>query len=133
MLADLRFALRTALKRPGFVATVCGTLALGVATVTSMFAFVNSILLNPLPYPKPDELVQICDYDRKAGKASALVGIPDVMDWKAQAKAFLDLAYYRSGICVLTGLGDPEPLTAIRVSDGFFFGVADPSVDWAMV
>jgi putative ABC transport system permease protein len=119
MLADLRFVIRMALQRPGFVVAVCGTLALGVATVTSMFAFVNSILLAPLPYPKPNELVQICQYDRRASAVLPLVGMPDVVDWKAQAKSFADMAFFRTGIVVLTGVGTPEPIMSIRISDGY--------------
>ena len=98
IMSDLRLALRSILRRPGFAVAVCGTLALGVGTVTTMFTFVNSILLNPLPFPKSDELVQICVHDHKANKTSVLVSIPDVMDWKQQATSFADMAYYRSGI-----------------------------------
>jgi putative ABC transport system permease protein len=119
LMADLRFALRSASKRPAFVATVCGTLALGVASATTMFAFLNSILLNPLPFPKSDELVEICAYDLKEGKTSPYVSIPDIADWKQRASLVDNMAYFRSGVSVLTGVGDPEPIVSVRISEDF--------------
>jgi putative ABC transport system permease protein len=120
ILSDLRYTLQSASKRPGFVATVCGTLALGVASVTTMFAFVNSILLNPLPFPHSGDLVQICDLNRRENKTSPLVSIPDVIDFREKSTAFDGIAYYGAGTMALTGNGDPEPVQNIRVSDDFF-------------
>ena len=59
MLNDVRYALRSFLKTPGLTAVILVTLALGIGTNTAIFSVVNGVLLRPLPYPRPDDLVQI--------------------------------------------------------------------------
>ena len=57
LLSDLRLAIRSALRQPGFAAVVVGTLALGIGANTAMFALIHAALLKPLPYREPDRLV----------------------------------------------------------------------------
>ena len=116
---DMRFGLRILRKNPGFTVVAVFILALGVAAVTTIFTFVDSILLNPLPFPKPGELVEICDFQQKQGISSPLIGIPDLEDWRQQATTFSAMAYYGVGTMALTGDGDAEPVQQVRVSDDF--------------
>lgn len=118
MLSDFRFALRSMRLRLGFSIAACGTLALGMTAVTTMFTFVNSIVLAPLPFPDPDALVQFCDTFKRQDKDSALVSIPDVTAWQEESAQFSDIGYFASATMALTGQGEAEPIQIIRVSEG---------------
>jgi putative ABC transport system permease protein len=63
MLNDVRYALRTFLKTPGFTAVAIITLALGIGTNTAIFSVVNGVLLPPLPYPHERDIVQVLRID----------------------------------------------------------------------
>ena len=58
-MSDLRYAIRAFLKTPVFTAVVILTIALGIGVNTAMFSVVNAVLLQPLPYPRPEELVRV--------------------------------------------------------------------------
>lgn len=110
LLQDLRFAFRMLRKSPGFTAVAVLTLALGIGANTAIFSLVNGILLVPLPYPGPEQLVSITGTYPKGG----------VVAMRKQMRTMDVAAYYEGHEFNLTGQGDPLRLTGTVVSAEFF-------------
>src|SRR2546427_11208422 len=91
---DLRFAFRQLLKNPGFTAVAVLTLALGIGANTAIFSFVNAVLLQPLPYRAPDELVNVWESEPGRGIPQSTVSYADFMDWREQTKGFVGIAAF---------------------------------------
>ncbi len=117
--ADVRYALRTMRRSPGFTAVAVAALALGIGANTAIFTVVNSVILEPLPYPQPDRLVRLGrKYPNGHGYSNS---IPKYMVWR-QNHVFESMALYDfSPLGMNLGAGDrPEPVKATHVSAGFF-------------
>ena len=110
LLQDLRFAFRMLRKSPGFTAVAVLTLALGIGANTAIFSLVNGILLVPLPYPGPEQLVSITGTYPKGG----------VVAMRKQMRTMDVAAYYEGHEFNLTGQGEPLRLTGTVVSAEFF-------------
>jgi putative ABC transport system permease protein len=110
------------LKHPTFAATALITLAIGIGANTTIFSFVNGILLRPLPYPQSERLVVINETAFKQGVALMSTSFPNFLDWRAQNRVFEDVASYQtpSSGFTLTGSGEPERLRGASVSQGTF-------------
>jgi predicted permease len=116
---DLRFAVRTLRKSPGFTAIAILTLALGIGANTALFSVVNGVLLNPLPYPRPEQLVTVCN--ETAASLETWLSYPDTRDLMRDNRSFSSLAAYESVISAnLLGQGDPERVSVTEVSANFF-------------
>ena len=91
---DLRYALRTLTRWPGFTAVVVLTLALGIGANAAIFSVVNAVLLRPLPYPDPDRLVFLLGTptDGDSAKVGSSTSFPDYADFKQRSKSFSQLA-----------------------------------------
>ncbi len=114
----MRFAFRQLLKNPGFTAVVVLTLALGIGVNTAIFSVVNAVLLRPLPYPAPDQLVQLrADW---SGKPSTDMGSATFVEAKAQSQSLAGIAAYSGGEMTLTGAGLAERIVAGAVTVDFF-------------
>ena len=105
LLQDLRFAVRSLRRQPGFVAVALATLALGIGTATAMFTVVNGVLLRPLPFHEPDNLTMI----RIVGGDGMLFPLPDAdfLALRANHPAFERVAVYAPTAFNLTGTGTP--------------------------
>lgn len=125
---DLRFGLRLLWRHPGFTTLALLTLALGIGANTAVFSLVRSVLLRPLPYRAPEELVWIGGHETRFAAESAGVSIPDVTDIREQSRLLRDVAAYSffAEKLVVTGTGEPEQIDGVRVTANFFstLGVA---------
>ena len=119
MLQDLKYALRGLLKRPAFAALVIATLALGIGANTAMFSIVHSVLLSPLPYERPDELVYMYGAFRQGNQA--MVSPPDYLDYRDRNSVFSSLAGRTVyGTAVITGSDEPERVQSSIATANFF-------------
>ncbi len=99
---DLRYAFRQLVKNPGFTAVSLLTIALGIGANTAVFSLVNGIMLKPLAYPQPEQLVALWERDPRRGFEQGLVSGPNFLDWTAQNTVFQSMAVSPSW----PGLGD---------------------------
>jgi len=120
LLLDLRFALRSLTRHPGFALTAIVTLALGIGATTAIFSVVDAVILRPLPFERADRIVAIRNHWTKTGLRANSVSAPDFYDWKAQARSFQSMAYYTGGETSVT-IGPAADYASVwRVTPGFF-------------
>jgi putative ABC transport system permease protein len=127
MRSELRQAIRTLVKSPGFAASAILILGLGCAASTSIFSVAYSLLIRDLPYPAPDRLVSISTRLPHAVVSKAPAGAADYFDWRHRQQVFTDLALTRLvGNFNLTGEGEPERIRGTRTTASLFntLGVA---------
>ena len=118
LIQDLRFALRMLIKNSGFTAVVVLTLALGIGANTALFSVVNGVLLNPLPYPHPEQLVTL--HESKPNFTNGSISYPNFRDWQKDNHTFSAIAVSRGYAFSLTGMGEAEQVTARFISSDFF-------------
>ncbi|MEE8587421.1 MAG: ABC transporter permease [Acidobacteriota bacterium] len=110
---DVQFALRMIVRNAGFTILSIMVLALGVGATTTIFSIVNAVLLRPLPYEKPEELVLFWETDEEGLTPLAQGGFHD---WRERADVFAALSAFRNGVEVLTGRGAAEKVPSMYVS-----------------
>jgi predicted permease len=118
MFQDLRFGARMLLKNPGFTAVVVLTLALGIGANAALFSVVNGVLLSPLPYPEPDQLVTL--HQSKPNFATGAIPYPNFQDWQRENQTFSAMAISRRTSFSLIGAGEAEQVDGRWVSATFF-------------
>jgi putative ABC transport system permease protein len=119
MIKDIRFALRTLVKKPAFAIIAIITLALGIGGSTSIFTVVDAALLRGLPYKSPDQLYHVWEQVPRQEFPKREMSYPDFQDYQ-QNNVFEGLAAYTGGGALLSGLGETENIFAPRVSANFF-------------
>ena len=119
MLSDLRFALRSLAKGPGFTAIAILTLALGIGACTAIFSVVNGVLLRPLDYPEPNRIVVLKESD-VPGFPRYSVSPSNFLDWEKQLNSYASLAASQGTWINLTGNGEPEWLSVWKGTAHYF-------------
>src|SRR5262245_32606763 len=131
MFTDLRQALRTLIKSPGFSAIVVIVLAVGIGANTAIFSIVNGVLLKPLPFATASRLVSISGIVR--GEDENSVSLPDIRDWRARSKTLDAIAPISGYAVTMTGNGDPVSLEiVVTTSETFTMVGATPLVGRVM-
>ncbi len=110
---------RSLLKSPGFASVAVLVLALGIGADTAIFSVVNSVLFNALPYPNANRLALIWETDLKDGIRIEGPSGPNYLDWKEQSHSFEEMALLEVGTGTLTGDGEPQQVTGLRVTTNF--------------
>src|SRR5262249_56449885 len=103
---------------PGFTIVAVLTLTLGIGANTAIFSVVNGVLLNPLPYPHPEQLIALGE--SKPNFVNGSISYPNFRDWQKGNQSFSSLAIFRSSAFSLTGLGEAEQLRGQFMSSDLF-------------
>ena len=120
-MTHLRFALRMLRKSPAFTVAAVLTMALGIGANTSIFTVVHAVLLKPLPYKTPQDLVMIWqDMRARGGPANEWATPGNLADWRAETGTFATVASIRSLGLALTGLGEAQVFPTEQVTQSYF-------------
>jgi hypothetical protein len=114
MFSLLRYTLRQLRKSPGFAATAMLTLALGIGASTAIFAVLDAVLLDPLPFAQPDRLVAV------ASQPDGVISIPTMQDYLSRSNSFAGLAAYRQWSPAQRTTDTAPARRILSVSQGFF-------------
>jgi len=123
ILADLKLTFRRLRKSPGFAATVLLTLAIGIGANTAVFSVLNSVLLRPLPYPQPQQLVSLhLDAPGAPGLAEfrkeLRLSASMYLTFAAHNRSFQSMGVWGPGTASITGIAQPEQVNTAQVSGG---------------
>jgi predicted permease len=122
----LRHGARMMARRPGITAVLVLTLALGIGANSAIFSVVDAVLLQPLPYENPGELVYLYEHNFAKGYNRFSISIHNFIDWRSQSRLFEDMAAYNYRTANLTGGAEPRRIRYTSVSVNLFqlLGVA---------
>ncbi|MCP3100483.1 ABC transporter permease [Myxococcus sp. K15C18031901] len=118
LLQDFRLALRLLLRERVFTVMVVTTLALAVGATTAVFSIIYQVLLQPLPYPEPDQLVRV--WQQEPGRDRTMVSWPALAAWRERTHTFSGLEGMGFADLTLTGEGTAERLHTARATAGLF-------------
>jgi putative ABC transport system permease protein len=123
---DVRYAVRSLRRSPWFSLAVVLTIALGIAASATIFTVVNAVLIRPFPFARADRIVQIAERNDRLGLPVFSVSVPNFASWREEARLLEDLGAVGFSNLTLTGNGEPEQLTANRLSPAIarVFGLA---------
>ena len=131
---ELRVVLRRLRRSPGFTAAAALTLALGIGATTALFTLADAALLRPLPYPTAERLLLLWETQPGVGKAQEQVSARNFLDWRREVGSLDGIAAWTVWGLALTGQGEPEELTSVRVTaDAFRMLGAAPALGRAFL
>jgi putative ABC transport system permease protein len=123
-LRELRVAARQLKRSPGFAVTAILTLAFGIGATTAIFSIMEGVLLRPLPFSQPEQLVVLSDVleNTKTDHAPGKIGVtaPEILAYERYTRAFAGLGGYQHSAYVLTGAGAPAEINAARLTASVF-------------
>src|SRR6476661_7502068 len=119
-LQDLRYAVRTLVKNPGFAALTIACLALGIGVNSTIFSVVDTVAIRPLPFREPERLVSLHTTHQVNGIDRGAVSYLDVQDWKARTRSFADIATVTGRSLTLSDSEEPERFNGSTISWNMF-------------
>lgn len=117
---DLRYSARGARRTPGFTLGAVLIFALGISTSTTVFSVLNAVVLAPLPFAQPEQLVRIAQTNPERGVEAFSVSLPMLRDWQTRSRSFTGIVAERGGTVTVEGLGEPLHMDAKWVSHNTF-------------
>src|SRR6476619_1675634 len=120
MIDDIRIALRSLPRMPGFSLAFILTLGLGIGANTAIFSVINGVLLRPLPYPDADRIMHLRQPQTAAGIDNTSFSFPEVADYRAQAKTIDQFVEFGDWTFNVLGHGEPHRATGGLVTANFF-------------
>lgn len=117
---DLRYGMRSLLRKPGFTLTAVIALALGIGANSAIFSVINGVLLRSLAYRDADSIVMVWEKNFQRGRSQNSVSPANFLDWKKQSVSFEQFAASWDTRVNLTSSGEPEEIQVQRVSADFF-------------
>src|ERR1700675_1851961 len=126
MIREFRLAFRSLLKTPGFTRVAVIPVALAIAANTAVFSLVNALLIRPLPFKAPQDLVLLFEKFAAQGLDQIPVSAPEYLDWEKQTRSYERLAAFNFADFNLTGGDIPERIQGAVVTPSLFplLGVA---------
>jgi len=118
LIKDLRYGIRSLARRPGFTAIAVLTLALGIGASTAIFSVVDGVLLRSLPYPDPDQIVQLREVNERGSRMPFTE--PNFLDVRTRSHSFAGVAQYNGELTTVTGGSEPVRAATYAVSADFF-------------
>jgi putative ABC transport system permease protein len=118
LLQDVRYGLRVLRKNPGFAVVAAMTLALGIGANTAIFSLLDAVILRPLPYPNPEQLIGLGQWRNQKGEGYIQTGVsaPNIRDIAKATRIFQEVAYFRGSDFNITEGGRPETVNGVKAS-----------------
>lgn len=123
---DIRYSFRTIRRNPGFALVAILTLAIGIGANVAIFSVVHGVLLEPVPFPHPEQLVLIWETDMNRNVLRGTIAATELLDWRKLNQSFQELSGWRAMFYTITGSGEPQQVWGSQVTGNFFhlLGVA---------
>src|SRR6266436_822333 len=116
LLRDLKFSVRSLLKRPALTIIAVVTLAVGIGSNSAIFSVVNGLLIKPLPFPQLERVVAVWEKQPSRGVERNEASMANYLDWRAQNQTFEQMGLYRWWSTNLTGTESPERVQGFQVT-----------------
>jgi putative ABC transport system permease protein len=117
---DLRYAQRMARRTPAFTFGAILVLAIGISASTTIFGALKAVVLEPMPFAQPEQLVRLAQTNQARGVKAFSTSLPLYRDWQARSGSFSDMAAERGGSVTVQGLGDPRHLDGKWITHNMF-------------